>query len=190
MRKISVLRTVYGRGYSSANTYTKRDNPKRYHTWHAMMQRCYSEYSKNKQPTYRKCRVCREWHDFQNFAKWYEENYYEVDGERMNLDKDILVKGNKIYSPNTCIFVTQRINTLFVKSDKKRGKYPIGVTYDKCHNKYKSHHCGYYDTAEEAFEAYKEYKENYIKQIANEYKDKIPNKLYKAMYDYKVELSD
>ena len=120
----------------------------------------------------------------------------------MALDKDILVKGNKIYSPETCVFVPQNINTLFTKRNKVRGEYPIGVSFYKNTNKYlaqcnilingKSQYkkLGYYNNIEDAFNAYKESKEANIKQVADYYKDNIPNKLYEAMYNYEVEITD
>lgn len=115
------------------------------------------------------------------------------------LDKDILSKGNKIYSPNTCIFVPIRINSLFIKNDADRGKYPIGVYYEKSTNNFvancntinqKNVRIGRYNKQEDAFQAYKIFKENYIKEVANEYKDKIPEKLYEAMYNWIVEITD
>ena len=116
----------------------------------------------------------------------------------MNLDKDILIKGNKVYGPDTCIFVPQDINKLFTKRNNNRGNYPIGVSYNKQQKKYKSYcntnskqnFLGYYDTPEEAFTIYKQFKENYIKQVADEYKNHIPEKLYNAMYEYEVEIDD
>ena len=120
----------------------------------------------------------------------------------MCLDKDILCKGNKIYSRETCIFVPQRINTLFVKSDKTRGKNPIGVSdlpsgkYEvMCSNGYgKTIRLGTYSTEEEAFQAYKEYKENLIKEVIDSYEGKIPEPFYSklkvAMYNYEVEITD
>ena len=168
-----------------------------------MLERCYCPYCLNKRPTYIDCYVCEEWHNLQNFGKWFEENYYEIEGEKMNLDKDILFKGNKIYSPNTCIFVSEKINLLFTKCDIRRGKYPIGVHWDKKSNKFvaqcqildkennkKQIWLGYYDTIEEAFLVYKQFKEKYIKEVADEYKDLIPSKLYESMYRYKVEIND
>ena len=111
---------------------------KSYSVWKNMLRRCYSgEYQKTN-PTYKGCTVCSEWHNYSNFKEWYDDNYYEIDGEKMALDKDILVKGNKTYSHNTCVFVPQDINTLFIKSNKIRGKLPIGVTFCKDVNKYKS----------------------------------------------------
>ena len=120
-------KTVYDVGYIGVGKYNNKDYPKIYRTWSDMLKRCYDPYYINKHLTYIDAYVCDEWHNFQNFAKWYEENYYECNNERMNLDKDILIKGNKIYSPETCIFVTEKINKLFIKSDLTRGKYPLGV---------------------------------------------------------------
>ena len=120
----------------------------------------------------------------------------------MQLDKDILYKGNKIYSRETCIFVPQRINSLFVKCDKSRGKDPIGVSdlpsgnYEvSCGNGYgKSVYLGSYPTKEEAFQVYKQYKEKVIKEVIDSYEGKIPepfySKLKTAMYNYEVEIDD
>lgn len=200
-------KTVFKVGYIGIGNYKtkiKKEQTIQYKYWFSMLQRCYDEKYKISRSTYEDKYVCEEWHNFQNFAKWFDENYYEVDGQKMQLDKDILFKGNKVYSPDTCVFVPQRINTLFTKSDKARGEYPIGVSYknetnryranysmyDKQTNKKKQKHIGYYNTPEEAFYKYKEFKENYIKEVANEYKDKIPQKLYEAMYNYVVEIDD
>ena len=164
-----------------------------------MLHRCYDEKLQEKYyTTYINCSVCTEWHNFQNFAQWYEENYYEVEGERMCLDKDILVKGNKTYSPETCVFVPNNINVLFVKCDKARGDLPIGVTWHKRDKVYqvrvnyygKDGYVGYFHTIDEAFQCYKKTKEKYIKEVADIYKDIIPINLYQAMYNYIVEEDD
>ena len=168
-----------------------------------MLTRCYSEKEHKKHPTYIDCEVRDEWRNFQNFAKWYENNYYTVKGEIMHLDKDILVKHNKIYSPETCIFVPQAINKLFVKSDKSRGSSVIGTSplkngkyraYCQIFNpetgKSKRSHLGVYNTQEKAFEVYKQFKEKNIKEVADYYKEQIPINLYNALYRYKVEITD
>jgi hypothetical protein len=200
-------RTVYGVGYIGEGKYKTRKNGKHtkcYQTWTDMLKRCYDEKYHEKHPTYKNCKVSEEWLCFQNFAKWYYDNYYEVKGERMHLDKDILIKRNKIYSPETCVFAPDKINILFVKSDSKRGDNPIGVNYHKrvkkyqvnCHifnfktNKTKGAYLGYYETREKAFEVYKQFKENYIKKVADYYKAQIPTKLYNALYNYEVEIND
>ncbi|MFR6599768.1 MAG: hypothetical protein ACLUSV_00415 [Streptococcus sp.] len=199
--------TIYGIGYIGVGEYTglKRSGNslhiKYYKLWCSMMARCYGNVVNTRQ-TYESCIVCEEWHNYQNFAKWCENNYYEVLQEKMCLDKDILVKGNKIYSPETCVFVPNRINVLFVKNDKARGEYPLGVHKRKDTGKFTSKCCifrdgkkgykylGQYLTPEDAFQVYKTFKEQHIKEVAEEYKDKIPAKLYEAMYNYKVEITD
>lgn len=197
----------YGIGYLSEGEYKASENGKHtkcYKTWHHMLERCYDEKYHKKYPTYKDCEVHNELLCFQNFAEWFYDNYYEVEGQRMHLDKDILNKGNKIYSSETCVFVPERINTLFIKSDKVRGNLPIGVNYDKharkfvvkCNiydyeeNKRKRIYLGLYETPEEAFKVYKQFKEKHIKKIADYYKDQIPDKLYDAMYNYKVDIND
>lgn len=193
---------TYGYGYLGEGKYKARKNKKPtriYDTWNSMLQRCYDPKYKEKHPTYIDCIVCEEWHNFQNFSEWYEENYYEIEGEVMNLDKDILVKNNKIYSPDTCVFVPQSINSLFIKRDIDRGNLPIGVHYDKQHKKYKAQcsiglgkqkNLGRYDTQEEAFKVYKAFKEAHIKKIADDYLEFIPSNLYQAMINYEIEIED
>ena len=195
-------RRVFGVGYIGIGEYSSKENGKTtkcYKVWHHMLQRCYYPKYLEKHPSYNGCEVCEEWHNFQTFSQWYENNYYEIPNESMCLDKDILFKGNKIYSPETCVFVPQNINILFTKRNKSRGNYPIGVTYNKQKGKYISHcnfgnskskHLGSFYTTQEAFNAYKTAKEKYIKQVADEYKEYIPRKLYKTMYNYEVEIDD
>jgi len=182
-------------GYFGVGKYDSKN--KAYSIWRGIIERCYDEKSLKKYTTYIGCSVCDEWHNYQNFAKWFENNYYEIKGQEMHIDKDILFKENKIYSPETCVFVPKEINVLFVRNNKRRGIYPIGVYLSingeryvaHCYNK-KPTYLGTYDTPEEAFEAYKDYKEDVIKGIADKYYGLIPDKLYKAMYDYVVEITD
>lgn len=190
--------SVENRGYigGATTTYGNRNIKRSYRVWVDIFIRCYDENYREKFPTYVDCEICDEWLCYANFEKWYNENYYEINNERMSLDKDILVKGNKIYSPDTCIFVPQKINVLFTNKKNNKRKYPIGVFREKDrfvsqvsigNRRYlKSRH----KTPEEAFYAYKERKEKLIKQVADEYKGKIPQKLYDAMYAYKVEITD
>ena len=198
-------RRYFGVGYIGEGKYKVWENGKNtkcYKTWHNMLNRCYDEKFHEKYPTYIGCEVDKNWHNFQNFAEWYYNNYYEIEGGKMCLDKDILYKHNKVYSPKTCIFVPQTINSLFVKRDNNRGESVIGTSLKNgkyqvnCSlinpetGKSKQEYFGYYDSQEKAFEIYKYYKEKNIKQVADYYKDKIPEKLYDGMYSYKVEIDD
>lgn len=162
-----------------------------------MLRRCYDPKFIENHPTYTGCKVHSSWHNFQVFSGWVDRNYYKIDGELMDLDKDILCKGNKIYSPSTCIFVPKRINSLFIKCDANRGDLPIGVTRWK--NKFHPQccgvkHMGYFDTVEEAFEVYKYHKEKYMKEVIDSYEGKIPTyqyeKLHNAIYNWKIEMMD
>lgn len=198
-------RSVYGVGYFGNGEYKAWENGKNtriYNTWYDMLKRCYDKEYHKKQPTYKNCTVCDEWLNFQNFARWYEENYYEIEGEVMCLDKDILFKGNKIYSPETCVIVPQAINKLFTKRQNDRGDSAIGTSpvdgkyMVRCHminpktGKSKRKYLGIYDTQEKAFKIYKYYKEKNIKIVADYFREQIPDKLYDALYNYEVEIDD
>lgn len=194
-------KTVYNIGYIGEGKYTPSINGKTtiyYQTWKSMMQRCYCEKLHNRFPTYIKCLVCEEWLNFQNFSKWYDNNFYQISNEQMNLDKDIIHKGNKVYSPENCVFVPQCINILFEKNDGLRGQLPIGISLDKklnsyqvhCNNNGKSVTLGRYKSIKDAFFVYKKYKEHLIKETAENFKNQIPDKLYSAMLNYKIDIQD
>ena len=196
--------TVFGVGVTGLEP-TVDENGKMlnsYKCWQNMLERCYSDKYQKKYPTYKGCYVSEGWLYYPNFKNWYDNNYYEINNQTSQLDKDILIKYNKVYSPDTCVFVPNFINSLFIKCQKSRGDFPVGVCYHKRDKKYQASlsifkdgksvrkHLGSFNTANEAFEAYKQAKENYIKEVADEYKDKIPVELYKSMYAYKVEIDD
>jgi hypothetical protein len=194
--------SVYEHGYIGEGNYKTHLSDKtltiQYAYWRGMLRRCYDKKVSKKHPTYENCIVCEEWLCFQTFAKWFGNNYYEIKDDRVDLDKDILHKSNKIYSPDKCAFVPHRINTLFTKRQNDRGEYPIGVTYNKKLDKFIARCCilddrkylGLFNASKEAYFTYKEFKEQYIKQIADEYKSFIPKELYDAMYRYEVEITD
>lgn len=198
-------RTIYGIGYLGKGEYKVSKSGKVtrvYNTWRGMLRRCYSEKEHKKHSTYTNCNTNEMFHNFQNFGDWDKDNFYQVEKERMCLDKDILVKHNKIYSPETCIYVPHTINVLFTKSDKTRGKSAIGTTL--VNNKYKAYcnlinpetgkskkeYLGYYDTEFEAFQVYKYHKEKNIKMVADYFKKQIPSELYDGLYRYEVEITD
>lgn len=185
--------TVVNVGIVGNNIATEEQNKTiAYTKWSSMLNRVILKNN----VAYQDKDVCEEWLIYENFLKWHNKNYYEVEGETMCLDKDILCKGNKIYSPETCIYVPERINILFVKSLTNKGDYPIGVVkngkkYNWQLSKKDRRIRGYgFNTPEEAFYGYKQAKEQYIKEVAEEYKDRIPQKLYEAMYKYEVEITD
>ena len=194
--------SVFGVGYLGVGYYktgNEEGHTEQYNCWNQMLRRCYSIKAQERNPTYKGCTVCEEWHNFQNFAKWYDENFYHTCDEVMCLDKDILVRNNKVYSPNTCCFLPQSINVLLIKSDRTRGLNPIGVYFNKLSNKYqasccdgnsKSQYLGLFDSPEIAFQAYKKYKESIIKLQAEKYKKFITKEVYQSLINYEVNIDD
>jgi len=192
--------TVCGIGYLGNGEYKAYINGKQtaqYAIWHGMLQRCYDKNVQDTHPAYIGCSVTKEWHNFQNFAKWYNESYYEVEGQRMHLDKDWIKKGNKIYSPDTCIFVPQIINSLIVNRKRARGNLPLGICIHRdkyivfcASNTKKQVYLGTHNTPELAFKSYKTFKESYIKQVAKSYENQIPTKLFEAMINYEINIDD
>ena len=176
-----------------------------YNKWQNMLQRCFDNKFKEKKPTYKDATCCERWLCFANFLEDFEilkQEYNWSKDEKLQLDKDILYKGNKLYSLESCVLVPDWINSLFIKRDNDRGSYPIGVSYDKRCKKYRARcringkqiRLGLYSTPEQAFNAYKIAKENEIKRIANECVSKgyivKDSRLYKAMINYQVEIDD
>ena len=190
---------TYSKGYIGEGKHKTRENgelTRQYKIWCAMLQRCYDPKYLEKYPSYNGCKVEDYLLNFQNFGEWYDDNYYELENERVELDKDILHKGNKIYSRENCIFVPRRINSLFIKSKNNgigvrqlsSGRYMAeciigGDRFNKS-----------YDSKEEAFQGYKEFKEMKIKEVIDSYKGVIPEPYYsrlkEAMYNYKREIND
>lgn len=197
--------TIYGIGIVGNKYLRYKDYKplKEYTTWSGVLRRCFDSVESTKYPTYQDATCCNEWLLYENFYEWLhnQENFDKwLNGRMWCLDKDILIKHNKVYSPETCCLVPNNVNTLFVKCDAARGDLPIGVSYNKINHKYISeysgrntrNHIGCYDTSIEAFYAYKKEKEAYIKQVAQEEYDKgnITKKCYDAMMAYEVEATD
>ena len=105
-----------------------------YRAWKNMLQRCYSPKLQERRPTYKGCSVSKEWLTFSNFRRWMEAQ----DWEGMQLDKDFLFEGNKVYSAKTCVFVTQKVNSFTLDRGASRGEWLIGVYLDKGVGKFKS----------------------------------------------------
>lgn len=167
---------------------------KEYRRWEYMLNRVYGRPTK----TYIDCEVSFEFKKYEDFKSWCSKQI-GFDREGWQLDKDVLFKGNKIYSPETCCFVPSEINNIFIKQQNIRGEFPIGVWFDKRSVKYQADVCtggntrkrlGYFDSPEDAFYAYKKAKEDYIKEVAKKWKDQIDTRVYDALMDYEVNLDD
>lgn len=189
---------VFGVGITGE--YPVKDNgilTREYYVWHNMLQRCYSSKLHLSFPTYKDCIVSENFKYFTYFKEWCNEQV-GFDNEGWSLDKDILLKGNKIYSEDACCFVPNEINTLIINNKALRGGTPVGVNYAKKTGKYSArfNKCGVYaylgtfNTSEEAFYVYKREKEKYIKEVADKWKDNIDIRVYEALMNYEVGIYD
>lgn len=158
-----------------------------YRTWKAVLERCYSEKYSLKNTTYSGCYVCEEWLLFSNFKGWMEKQ----DWQGKELDKDILVGGNKVYSSDTCCFVSHKVNSFLTSAGKARGEYPVGVDFNKSNGKFRarcrnyatgvSEYLGSYDTKEEAHSAWLQRKRELAQLLSLEIED---NRIATALINY------
>ena len=194
------LPSVYGVGILGAKYLAKINGviTKEYDLWHSMLERCYSDNSKKKYPTYESCEVSDKFKSYEYFYEWCNKQI-GFSNQSWQLDKDLLIKGNKVYSEDSCIFIPQEINTLLTKSTASRGEHLIGVHWCKqgkafkaqiSKNKGKREHLGYFKTEIEAFNAYKQAKEDFVKEQANKWKSQIDLRAYEALMNYQVEITD
>ena len=171
---------------------------KEYMLWCSMLERCYNATYQKQRPTYEGCEVSDNFKSYEYFYEWCNKQI-GFDNEDWHLDKDLLIKGNKVYSEPTCIFIPREINSLLTKSTASRGEHLIGVFWNKTNkafrarvnkNKGKQEHLGYFNTEIEAFNAYKQAKESFVKGQANKWKSQIDIRAYNALMNYKVEITD
>lgn len=191
-------RKVYGVGYHGEGRHKTKVNGVAtivYSKWIKMFQRCYGGEEIKGNKTYIGCMVDPRWHCFQDFGDWFEEKFNPETMKGWNLDKDIKLKGNKIYSPETCCLIPQRINKLFTRRQNKRGKYPIGVTsrkgrFEVSMSAKNGKISKVFYTVEDAFNFYKYHKEIIIKEVADKWKELIDPEAYIGMYNWIVEITD
>ena len=192
--------SVFGVGILGTKYPTKINGvqTKEYNLWMNMLRRCYSDKYQKKYPTYEGCEVSSKFKSYEYFYEWCHSQI-GFDNECWQLDKDLLIKGNKVYSENVCVFIPSEINSLLVKCTASRGEHLIGVCWKKANkafvatvrkNKGKQEHLGYFNTELEAFNAYKQAKEAFVKQQANEWKSQIDERAYEALMNYTVEITD
>ena len=149
-----------------------------YRKWTDMIARCYSRRYLDRRPTYKGCTVCDEWKYFSNFRAWMSEQNWEG----RHLDKDLLLQGNKVYSPETCVLVHPKVNSFLVNTDNHTGPYKVGVYWSKAGNKFmayirnpftnKRENLGLYETEDEGHSTWRERKNLYAYMLADsEYVD-------------------
>lgn len=173
--------SVYGVGYLGEGVY-KRSIKSRdlrvYRIWSGMLGRCYNQKISNfNRYGGRGVTVCPSWHNFQKFAGWYYSQRYSEDNS-FQIDKDLTVIGGKVYSPTNCSFIPMELNALLTANNVNRGDTPVGVCLEKssgkylsqCNNHYgKEIKLGRFTSPQEAFIAYKGFKEGLLKELANKY---------------------
>lgn len=184
---------------------TVKGNPA-YNIWNGIYNRCYGKYkSFSVNQCYDGSTMCQLWRDDPDaFAEWYSEYYYECNGERMMVDKDLLCRGNKEYAPDKCCLLPQTINSALASATKRRNfskfkktnDYPVGVSYDEARDKYyaritpfghdRMEKLNYWNTPEEAFQEYKLFKESELRILAVRYRSMIPDYIFNALINYEV----
>ena len=171
---------------------------KEYDLWNGMLRRCYSDALKKKYPTYIDCEVSDKFKSYEYFYEWCHKQI-GFSNKDWHLDKDLLVKGNKVYSESTCVFIPKEINLMLIKCDASRGEHLIGVCWHKKDNAFVAHvgkskgkreYLGFFKTEIEAFNAYKIAKEAFVKEQANKWKSQIDLRAYEALMNYQVDIDD
>ena len=190
--------SVYGVGVVGVNPISTNQKPhQEYVFWNSMLQRCYDLSYKLKRPTYIGCTSSNNFKYYPYFKDWCNKQV-GFGNKGWCLDKDILVKGNKLYSEDTCCFVPREINSLFALSGNTRGLNPIGVQFNLEEGNYSARvsrdgkhcHIGTYETKEDAFLRYKEVKELHIKSVAKRWFGKIDQNVFNALMTYEVGILD
>lgn len=193
--------TFRGKGFIGVGRFSAKDT-RLFYLWTSMLYRGCVNGVALSQPSYKDVEVCDEWLDFQNFAEWCvrQKGFYAKDavGKSYQLDKDILVRGNKVYSPETCCFVPARVNSILINCKRARGEYLVGVSFHKRRNKFtatynyfgKLTHIGSFDTEVQAFQAYKQAKELYIKEVVRDYKESLCSIVYQTLINWEIGADD
>jgi hypothetical protein len=160
--------------------------------WSSMMTRSYYEEYHRRFPTYIGCSVEEQWYNFQEFGEWCQWQ----PGFNMGyvLDKDIILQGNKVYGPETCVFIPPELNSIIVTQVKPGKTVPAGISFQNGCQKYivscaidgKNKNLGRFACPDEAFKVYKSFKEDLVKERAEKYKDTLDVRAYQAFMNFTV----
>jgi len=192
--------SVQGVGYIGEGIFVTSKNKlltKESVVWRSVLQRCYDPKFLQRHPTYTENYVNPYFHNFQNFAEWCN-NSVGFKNEGWNLDKDIILRGNKEYGPDTCAFVPSSINNLIISNRSCRGEFPIGVSFNKVRNLFiascridnRQVEVGVFNDPLEAFLSYKSTKEAEIRKVANQWKQLIDPRVYESLMLWEVREDD
>lgn len=191
-------KTVYGVGVVGEKvSKINGEYPKEYILWRNMLKRCYGKSTISANKTYEGCSVSEEF-KFYHYFKWWCRNQIGFDQEGWQLDKDILNPQGKRYSPEHCVFVPVELNSLTKWNKTITEESLIGVKYNKQLGKFYANiisegvkkHLGVFNTRLETFLAYKEAKELAMKKAAEKWKNHIDPRVYEALMNYQVEITD
>lgn len=186
--------SVVGVGCIGVGEYAAKINgvvTRAYHAWGNMLTRCYDERLRSRFPTYADCTVCESWLNYQNFAKWFNENNYNIDD--YEVDKDLIKNGNKVYCPQFCALVPRDLNILLSKPKITSKKLPVGVSRNG--KSFRSRYSGLdnitifignFKTAQEAHQEYVIAKEAYVKEVANKWRGRIDERVYNSLMNWTV----
>ncbi len=189
-----MIKLVMGVGINDRK-YPARANGKifkEYEVWERLLSRCYCPISQKRQPTYIGCSVSENFKNYSYFYAWCQSQI-GFDQEGYHLDKDLLVRGNKVYSEDSCVFLPQELNKMITSSGGRSSSgLPLGVSMQgnkfvaRCRRGFALYYIGLFNTPEEAHNAYKQAKETYIKLQAEKWKDQIDVRAYEALMRYEV----
>lgn len=187
------MRLIFGVGINDADYVTEPTiNGKRticpiFMVWRGMIERCYSNSFQKRHQTYIGCYVVKEWLRFSKFSAWMKAQ----DWQGKELDKDLILTGNKIYCPEYCCFVDSMTNSFTISCAANRGEYLVGVNWHKkmakfraqCRNPFtkKREHLGYYDNEKDAHFAWLQRKREIACHLAEKQKDP---RVAKALRNY------
>ena len=201
VERVVVKATVYGVGFNDVAFQIKVDGKIvwQYQLWKNMLGRCFDAKYKQRHPTYKDVTCCDEWLSFATFIEWLNKEVgYSGKLDGSELDKDLILRGNKQYSPEACSFVPRDVNVLLTDNKAARGEYPQGVNYHKHTGKFvvqlgvdgKQKYLGLFLTPEDAFAAYKIAKEAQIKVVALRHKDVLKPAVFESLMGWEINIAD
>ena len=188
---------VYGVGYNDRKYPTRIGGigTEQYAVWRMLLTRCFNHKYKEKYQSYGDCTISSNFLNYSFFYEWYNENIIQCES-KPQLDKDLLLKGNKAYSEDLCLLIPTEINNTLIRREADRGEYPIGVTKTKygfvsqVRVNNKNRYLGTFSNPYDAFICYKHEKEKIIKYLADKYRNIIDERAYNALMNYNVEITD
>ncbi|MDN3956201.1 hypothetical protein [Sporolactobacillus laevolacticus] len=176
-------RSICKKGYMGIGEYNSKDHLRAFQCWQNMLRRCYDKKTQEKHPSYKGIKVNKEFLCFQNFAQWYYDNYWEFENEKMHIDKDLLQWNTKekIYSPDTVVVIPEILN----KTIENKSRINVEHYYRKYRITFRGKRYTF-DSENEAIKAYCKMKEEHIHELAEQWKEKLPERVYNGMKNWRM----